>query len=193
MSTPSLEEIERHLSALPPEAWDRPVPPPPPWPADPARPSRRRRLLVLRPLAAAGALLALFTAGLGAGLLVSRDDDRAPGAGGSSRVELRPVGVHGRGATGVVTLTGRAGGSAAVRLTGLRPSRAGDFYELWLLGADGRLVSLGSVRVPASGRAQLRVRLPVDPRRFLHFDISREPADGDPAHSTDSVLRGPTT
>jgi len=79
-----------------------------------------------------------------------------------------------------------------VRLAGLRPSSRGDFYELWLLGRDGELVSLGSFRVPASGRADLRVRMPVDPARFSFLDVSREPPDGDPDHSTVSVLRGPT-
>jgi hypothetical protein len=31
----------------------------------------------------------------------------------------------------------------------------------------------------------------IDTERFSVVDISREPQDGDPAHSTDSVLRGP--
>ena len=57
---------------------------------------------------------------------------------------------------------------------------------------SGELVSLGSVRVPESGRATVEVQLPVDPGRFEFLDVSREPADGDPSHSTISVLRGPT-
>jgi anti-sigma-K factor RskA len=218
MSVPSLEELERQLSALPPEAWDRPVPPPPPWAMDgpgpahalaggpreaqspgaahpPARPARalrrRRRPLVLRPLRAALASVALLATGLGAGLLLAGRDDPAPGpAPGSLRVVLQPLG--GQGAAGAVTLTGGAGGSATASLSGLPPSGRGEFYELWLLGDDGELVSLGSVRVPASGRAELRVEIPVDPGRFRYLDVSREPADGDPGHSSDSVLRGVT-
>jgi hypothetical protein len=218
MSVPSLEELERQLSALPREAWDRPVPPPPPWPAEPEQAARRRRFavlrregrgivprsarglrlrgaLVLRPLTAAALSLVLLAAGLGAGLLLGRGGDGAPGpaGGGSLRVELQPIGDGGGRAGGVVTLEGGAGGSATVRLAGLAPSERDDFYELWLLGADGELVSLGSVRVPPSGRAELSVPLPVDPSRFTHLDVSREPADGDPGHSADSVLRGPTT
>jgi hypothetical protein len=46
---------------------------------------------------------------------------------------------------------------------------------------------------PEAGRTTVDVELPVDPRRFRFFDVSREPADGDPAHSTISVLRGPAT
>jgi Anti-sigma-K factor rskA len=218
MSVPSLEELERRLSALPPEAWDRPVPPPPPWPMETGRASRRHprsrpapwrpsvdfvrlrlpRSTLAGTLRAALASAALLAAGLAAGLLISRGDD--PALRGSEprqradalRVALEPVGDRGGGAAGAVTLTGRAGGRASVRLTGLRPSAGGDFYELWLLGDDGELVSLGSVRVPASGRAELRVELPVDPRRFRYLDVSREPADGDPGHSADSVLRGLT-
>ena len=36
------------------------------------------------------------------------------------------------------------------------------------------------------------VRLPVPVTDFRYIDVSREPDDGDPAHSGDSVLRGPT-
>jgi Anti-sigma-K factor rskA len=254
MSVPSIEELERQLSALPPEAWDPPVPPPPPWPveardpghsraAGPAAGPGRRRLRpaapagvwprrteraapgggwrrrtgpagsvarawrdrrrparrspaggpVLRPLRAALASVALLGAGLAAGLLIASGEPapREP-VTEALRLQLEPVGDRGRGAAGAVALSGRAGGTANVRLSGLEPSGRGDFYELWLLGDDGELVSLGSVRVPASGRAELRVELPVDPGRFRYLDVSREPADGDPGHSADSVLRGLT-
>ncbi len=64
---------------------------------------------------------------------------------------------------------------------------------MWLLGDDGELVSLGSTRVGASGAATLEdVQLPVDPGSFRFLDVSREPSDGDPGHSSDSVLRGPS-
>lgn len=192
MSDPSLEDLGRRLQELPREAWDRPVPPPAPWPAEPA-PAPRRRRLILRPLAAAAASLALVAAGLGAGLLLAGNDaDRQPNDS-LARVDLKPVDGRGQGATGVASLEPRAGGKASVKLSGLRPSREGDFYELWLLGEGGELVSLGSVRVPASGRATLEnVQLPVDPERFRFLDVSREPADGDPGHSSISVLRGPS-
>ena len=120
-------------------------------------------------------------------------DEAGGPAASATRVELTPL-APGRGdARGSVRLDRRAGGTATVRLTGLRPSRRGEFYELWLLGADGELVSLGSVRVPESGRAELeQVPLPVAPERFQYLDVSREPGDGDPRHSSESVLRGPT-
>ena len=80
-----------------------------------------------------------------------------------------------------------------VRVDGLKATRDGQFYELWLLGKDKRLVGLGSFRVGADGTAKLRLPLPVDPKAFTYFDLSLEPADGDPGHSGVSVLRGPST
>jgi hypothetical protein len=137
-------------------------------------------------------------AGVGGGLLLAGGDDDTTdgpvraGADGAAPVRLVPVAPRGRGATGTVRLASGPGGQAEVRLTGLRPSARGDFYELWLLGEGGELISLGSFRVPGSGAAELRVPVPVDPARFRYVDVSREPADGDPAHSARSVLRGPT-
>jgi anti-sigma-K factor RskA len=193
MSDRSLDDLERRLQELPREAWDRPVPPPPPWPAEEVSPARRRRF-VLRPLAAVAASVALLAVGLGAGLLLSGDEQAAGPGEPATRVELRPVDGRGEGATGVVRLEPRAGGRANVTLSGLRPSEGSDFYELWLLGDDGELVSLGSVRVPGSGQATLEnLQLPVDPGRFSFLDVSREPGDGDPGHSSISVLRGPST
>ena len=129
---------------------------------------------------------------MGAGLLLAGDDAPAPDRA-ATRVELEPLGEAPLRATGVADLDPQAGGTATVKLDGLRPSAGGDFYEVWLLGSDGELVSLGSVRVPESGSATLEnIQLPVDPERFQFLDVSREPADGDPGHSSDSVLRGPS-
>ena len=75
----------------------------------------------------------------------------------------------------------------------MQPSADGNFYELWLLNSADDLVSLGSFRVPASGEADVTVPLPADPEGFAALDISAEPDDGDPAHSTRSVLRAPLT
>lgn len=194
MSGMPLDDLERHLERLPKEAWDRPTPPPPPWPAEKARPARRRPRLVLRPVAAALASIALLAVGIGAGLLLSNDDDGGAGGGGDlERVQLAPVVSAAENAGGVAELRPEAGGRATVELSGLRPSGDRDFYELWLLGDDGELVSLGSVRVPESGNATLDVELPVDPKQFRYLDVSREPDDGDPGHSTISILRGPVT
>ncbi len=79
-----------------------------------------------------------------------------------------------------------------MRVSGLKPTGGGQFYELWLLGADKRLVGLGSFRVDEQGRATLKLPLPVDPKAFTYFDLSLEPSDGNPGHSGVSVLRGPS-
>ncbi len=189
MSDKSLDDLARRLEQLPREAWDRPDPPPPPWPAE-ERPARRRGLL-LRPAAAVAASVVLLVAGLAAGLLLGGGDDD-PAAPDGVQVALGPVEGRGEGASGEASLEREAGGRADVRVTGLRPSGSGDFYELWLIGDAGELVSLGSFRVPQSGTAELNVPLPVDPERFSFVDVSREPDDGDPSHSKVSVLRGPT-
>lgn len=194
MSDRQLDDLASRLEELPREAWDRPVPPPAPWPVEETAAPARRRRLILRPLAAVAASLVLLAAGLGAGLLLSGDDDGSGKPGTApARVELKPVDGRAQGATGVVSLEPQAGGSATVELSGLRPNKGDDFYELWLLGDGGELVSLGSVRVPDSGEATLEnVQLPVDPGRFSFLDVSREPGDGDPGHSSISVLRGPS-
>ena len=67
----------------------------------------------------------------------------------------------------------------------------GTYYELWLL-RDDELVALGSFTVGADGHADTAISIPVDPRRYDAFDVSVEREDGDPSHSGDSVLRGPT-
>ena len=190
MSRMSPDDLERHLRELPREGWDRPEPPPAPWPEEERRRAPRAGRLVLRPVPAAALSLLLVAVGLGAGLLLGGgDSDPDPDAPVSA--ELRPVGSADQGASGVARLEPRAGGSASVELSGLEPSSGGDFYELWLLGSDGELVSLGSQRVSDAGTASFDVELPVDPRGFRYLDVSREPGDGDPGHSSVSVLRGP--
>jgi hypothetical protein len=64
----------------------------------------------------------------------------------------------------------------------------GGFREVWLLdAATGELVSLGVLNGTES-----TFELPdgLDLRDYPTIDISREPLDGDPAHSTDSIARG---
>lgn len=61
------------------------------------------------------------------------------------------------------------------------------YYEVWLLASDeSGLVSLG----PVTGAQRYEIPSAIDVDRYPIVDVSREPPDGDPAHSTDSVLRG---
>ena len=63
------------------------------------------------------------------------------------------------------------------------------FREVWLLKPDvSGLVSVGTL-AGASGRFDLPEGLDLD--QFSVVDVSEEQFDGDPAHSGDSIVRGP--
>jgi len=191
-----LRPIVSRLESLDAAGWDPPEAPAlatlprelpePPAPA-PDRPAWWRRALVLRPLAAGALALVLLALGVGAGLLLGDGDD----AGVSGQVvALAPVEPLGGAASGTATISTQDG-RANVQVRGLKPSADGDFYELWLLNSPDDLVSLGSFRVPASGEVDVSVPLPGNPDDFAALDVSVEPPDGNPAHSSRSVLRAP--
>ena len=60
-------------------------------------------------------------------------------------------------------------------------------YEVWLFGADGKMVSLGSLH---AGRGDFTVPQGIDTAEYRTVDVSDEPADGNPTHSGASVVRG---
>lgn len=92
------------------------------------------------------------------------------------------TGVEGR------LVTTDAGQAVEVDLDGLPAAPDGTFYELWLLDLDaGRLVSLG----PVDPSSTYSVPSAVAAASWPTIDVSVEPVDGDPTHSSDSVLRGP--
>lgn len=67
-------------------------------------------------------------------------------------------------------------------------SPEGEYLEVWLLRPDvSGMVSLG----PASPDGVYPLPEGVDPGEFPVVDVSFEPADGDEAHSGNSLLRGP--
>lgn len=187
-----LRPLVDRLERLPDAAWQPPAPPPlAPLPAP--RGTRGRRP-VLRPVAAVAFAVVLLAVGVGVGLLVAEDDPptSAP-APVVQRAFLAPVDADAdAGARGRAAVV--AGPDRGVNLTvsGLEPLAGDGFYELWLLGRGGELVSLGAFEVDREGSAAVSVPLPVDPGGFQFFDVSREPGDGDPGHSGASVLRGRT-
>ncbi len=74
-----------------------------------------------------------------------------------------------------------------VDLVDLPPTPAGVVYEVWLIDPDTQeLQTLGLT----DGRGKLVVPNGIDPARFSLVDVSREPVDGEPAHSGDSIVRG---
>jgi hypothetical protein len=193
-------DLERRLAALPADAWDAPAPPPALDLAGALAARARVRRRVRRPLltprrpALAAALVA---GGFAAGLVVRGGAD-GPGPVAPAARAPTAQALSGR-AVGLAALgPAPAGAHATARVardrvslvvTGLPASRPGQFYEVWAMGGATRLVSLGTFRVGADGRAAMTMPLTVDPRRFPVLDVSREPADGDPAHSAVSMLR----
>jgi anti-sigma-K factor RskA len=188
-----LRHVAAQLRALGPEEWEPAAPPPLRAPvAEQHAPVERRRArrrgrfapgLVLRPALAAAAVLALVVLGTALGALIAGGDGR-PRAG--REVALAAVGDGPRGAHADARLR-----STTMRLTvsGLPHVGAGGFYEVWMMRDATHLVALGGFRVGADGGARVDLPVTASPRRFPVLDISREPADGDPAHSGHSVLR----
>lgn len=172
------------------DAGPTPIPPPPDrvWdritgelhlaPAAPARPAghRLRRAPVLLGAAAAVVVAVLVT-------VVVVDRPTRPGPDVSALVALPGVTATGE----AVLRTGTSGRVLDVDTAGLGP--VDGFYEVWLLGPGGtRTLALGTL--DAAGRAALPVPDAVRLADYPLVDVSIEPDDGNPAHSSDSVLRG---
>ncbi|ROP27072.1 anti-sigma factor [Pseudokineococcus lusitanus] len=172
-------------------ARDRPVPAPGPAPAVPVQ--RRVRRPVGRALATAGAAVALLAVGVLAGLGLGGLGGTGGGAVGDvlATAELRTLADDAPGGTavlrevdGVPVVDVDLGDRADDPADGAGP---GAYEEVWLLDPDGGLVSLG---VLAGGRGTFTAppaALDVD---GVQVDVSREPLDGSPAHSGDSLVRG---
>jgi hypothetical protein len=159
---------------------------------EPKRSRRGALLALLGLLAVVVALAAVLLSG-------GDDDDEGPGAaddngsqpaqnggpkpqpGGQSQ-KLAAVG-GGKG-SGDVTVTDEG---ATITLRGLPDPEPGT-YQVWLYDSIVQAQSLGTV-AGASGR--LDVKLPPDARTYRFLDVSHEPADANPNHSGDSVLRAP--
>jgi anti-sigma-K factor RskA len=186
-----VRRTEAVLRSLEPAAW-RPEAPPPldgdraltlRPPLDERAPTRRRPRL--RRVPALGAAAAIAAACVVA-IVLSHGDDDAPTPGElHAALALRAVAPAGAGGQGGLTIDGDR---ARLRVTGLRPNHD-DYYEAWLADRGGHMVSMGTFHVDADGRADIRMPVAVDVRRFQLVDVSLEPDDGDPAHSTTSVLR----
>lgn len=188
-----MRSIVTDLEVMPALGWSAAEPPPLPDlpPLEALSPRPRSRMFAVRPMVAAAASVVVLAVGigLGAGLVGGDGGERNDGPA----LALGRLGSAGADASGEARLVSDGGEGLRVRVRGLPPSSADEFYELWLLDGPERLVSLGSFRVPASGTADVAVPLPVPIGDFAFIDVSVERRDGDPGHSGDSVLRGPTT
>lgn len=153
-------------------------------PVIPLARARRRTLL----FAAAAAVAGLVVGSAVTGVVVSGDGDSSPGGTIVASTRLAALPDHqGTGDAEVLGIgTGRV---LELDVSGLTPGRG--FFEVWLLGDGGkRLVALGVID-PAQGPTA-RFPLPgdLDLAQYPIVDVSLEPADGNPAHSGDSIVRG---
>lgn len=181
----------------PPELWDRiadevrrlggqpEAPVEPVEPVEPAAvPARRPGRVARRVLAAAAAILVVVGV---VAVAVGRDDD--PAAELVARASLSGEGLDpGGSSTGSARLVRRDDlWELAIRAGDLPAPAPGTYYEAWLLGSGpddvqslGALEGAGGFAVPAG----------LDLDAFPLVDVSIEPIDGNPAHSSKSVLRG---
>jgi hypothetical protein len=181
-----LPNVQTALVELPPESWSvalstpaEPPPPPAPPPAEVGvRP--RRLLYALLPILAVVAIVGILVA-VGA-YHGGSEDSAPPPAAPNAQTPRTPLASVGGGSTrGSAAISGE---QLDLSVSGLR---RGAHYEVWLYNSVADAVPIAPLRGP-SGRAQARV--PEDARqRFL--DVSLEPADGNPNHSGQSVLRAP--
>ncbi|MBO3102450.1 anti-sigma factor [Cellulomonas sp. zg-ZUI168] len=145
--------------------------------------SRRARPRAWRWVAAAAAV-GVVVGGGGAWWAASRDEPVTVVA----TAVLDPL--PGWDATGSAVVETRSDGSRVLVLD-LDTTQTSDdgFREVWLLTPDvSGLVSVGTL-AGSSGRFDLPEGLDLD--EFSVVDVSEEQFDGDPAHSGESIVRGP--
>lgn len=144
------------------------------------RGARRRMAALVAAAAVLGALAGVGVAGWWRG---------GSGADPVARAALGPLDGAPTAAASSAELVETDGArTLRVRAEGL-PAPAG-YYEVWLIDErSGRLQSLGALDAGGSGAFAVPAGVPLG--EFGTVDVSVEPFDGDPAHSRDSVLRGP--
>jgi hypothetical protein len=118
-----------------------------------------------------------------AGVVVAVNQTVAPVPLAAARLE--PLGQF--SATGSATVTETSDGSRTIDVE-LDKAEARGYQEVWLIAPDlSRLVSLGIMN-SSSGRFDVPAGL--DLSGYPIVDISDEPLDGNPAHSSVSIVRG---
>ncbi len=146
-------------------------------------PLRRRRPVGAALLAAAAAVTGIA---VGAGVMATLQDDRDTGTV-VARTALDPLPQHSASGTAVLS-TADDRRDLTVEVAGLTAA-TNTFYEVWLLAPDAsRLMSLGLLQPGQATTFELPADL--DLAEYPVVDVSLEPMDGDPAHSSDSVVRG---
>jgi hypothetical protein len=159
---------------------------------------RRRRIAGA---AAAVTVLLFFLLVWPVGLLTGDDDGNGNGGDGGSdqasseepsvlgQLLIRPE--EGEKGVGIALITERDGKrQLLVQARGLRRTREGEAYEVWLYNSGDDAKSMGAQLTDRQGNYQGAADLPEDYEDYEFLDISRERVDQNAAHSGDSVLRG---
>ena len=108
-------------------------------------------------------------------------------------MRLGPVGFADPNATGTAAMIDQDGDQKmVVELRGVTGLAGGDYLEAWLMDATGtRLLPLGALaRHGEEFRGEFTVPAGLPVSEFDRVDVSAERFDGDPGHSTVSLLRG---
>lgn len=168
-----------------------------PLSADAATVVRRRRIAGA---AAAATLVLVVLLVWPVGLLTGNGDDGGNGGGGDSdqaeeqpevlgQLLLRPQ--DGERGVGIALITEQDGErSLLVQARGLRRTREGQAYEVWLFNSEDDAQSMGAQLTDREGNYQGAGRLPDNYEDYEFLDISRENVDQNADHSGESVLRG---
>lgn len=192
------DDVIRRLRQLPSDAWEPPQAPPlridfgaDAAPERPREPGRLRAWLThtftMRPLTAAALASAFLLVGVAGGAVLGGGSSTP----GQPAEEVQLAALPGApGATATAAMGGDLDGME-LKVSGLPPSKPGEYYELWALNSPDDLAPIGTFRVGEDGTADVRFALGIDPARYKALDVSVEREDGDPGHSGDSVLRSP--
>ncbi len=152
----------------------------------PGRAAAGRRVPWWRRPVAAGAAGLLIGFGVAAGV---RQLASAPGYAVVASITLRPLPQfpQWKGAAGIAVM--ERGTSGRMLSVTLRAPPWPGFYEVWLLARDGaKMISLGDLNREHTGL--LAMPPGVDLADYSRIDISLQPFNGSPLHSSDSVVRG---
>jgi hypothetical protein len=144
--------------------------------------SDRRTLWQVAVAALAGLVL-----GAGVTWVVADNDTRSPVSGDVKTTRL--TGVGGNVTSGEIALVRQGGNAPQITINLDTVDRGRGFLEAWLLDAEsGGMVALGVID---GTRGTFTVPPSLNLSKYGQVDVSREPFDGDPAHSTASLARGP--
>lgn len=203
-----LDEVRTRLAELPAEAWtgearrpklavvknERPL-----REEEPRAPERKSRVpWLLALLAIVAVVLVVVLASSGGSDSKKTASTPAPSKPSASKpkpskpqpkpgpqVALVPVSGAG-GAHGSATLT-QGGRRLRIDVTGL-PDPHGGAYQVWLYDS---VIDAASLTKVSGTKLTLDLKLPRNASHYRYVDISLEPADGNPNHSGESVLRVP--